>query len=96
MSTNKAIAGLCQTCRNCAECTFPRISERPVWQCEEFAGVESNLERHSFEGTLPGRTGLITEEESGAWSGLCKTCDNRKICSFPKLEGGVWHCEEYV
>jgi hypothetical protein len=23
-------------------------------------------------------------------------CANREKCLFPKSEGGVWHCEEFV
>ena len=28
--------------------------------------------------------------------GLCVNCANRYTCLFPKSEGGVWHCQEYV
>ncbi|HTS66225.1 MAG TPA: hypothetical protein VMS37_25420 [Verrucomicrobiae bacterium] len=28
--------------------------------------------------------------------GLCSNCDNRETCVYPKPEGGVWRCEEYV
>jgi hypothetical protein len=27
--------------------------------------------------------------------GLCRNCENRRTCAFPKPEGGIWHCEEY-
>lgn len=27
--------------------------------------------------------------------GLCAHCDSREICSIPKIDGGIWHCEEY-
>jgi hypothetical protein len=30
--------GLCSTCSNDKDCTFPR--KFPVWQCEEFNGYE--------------------------------------------------------
>lgn len=33
--------GLCSTCVNDKECTFPR--KFPVLQCEEFTGYESKL-----------------------------------------------------
>lgn len=37
----------------------------------------------------PKRTG---EEHRG----LCVNCANRETCLYPKPEGGVWHCEEYM
>jgi len=27
--------------------------------------------------------------------GLCAHCDSRENCSIPKIDGGIWHCEEY-
>jgi len=27
--------------------------------------------------------------------GLCSYCEEYATCTYPKLEGGVWHCEEY-
>ena len=27
--------------------------------------------------------------------GLCCTCEDCRVCKYPKPEGGVWHCEEY-
>ena len=27
--------------------------------------------------------------------GLCATCIKLDTCTFPKLEGGVWHCADY-
>jgi hypothetical protein len=88
--------GLCTSCQNAEECTFPRDPDRPVCQCEEFAGYESLPGRVSLEGSRPSRTGFVQEEKNtGSWIGLCKNCGNRETCSFPKPEGGVWHCDEY-
>ncbi|HSR10328.1 MAG TPA: hypothetical protein VLS90_02710 [Thermodesulfobacteriota bacterium] len=91
----KGMPGICDSCRNAEECTFPRDAAKPVNQCEEFSGMECGLERHSCEGALP-RTGLVPQEDSSAWFGLCRNCDNRNACTFPRHEGGVWHCDEYV
>jgi len=97
MSVATAYTGLCSGCQNAPECTFPREPGRPVWQCEEFTDGEPHLERSSCEGTAPGRTGLIVEERDGGnWAGLCRNCDNRKSCNFPKPDCGVWHCDEYI
>ena len=97
MSGNRIFQGLCLTCQNASECTFPRDSARPVWQCEEFAGDGKAPERVSVEGIMPPRTGLVEAETAlGAWVGLCKNCANRQDCGYPKPEGGVWRCEEYT
>ena len=36
------------------------------------------------------------KEHGRELKGLCVTCANRQVCLFPKSEGGVWHCEEFV
>ncbi len=96
MSGTTVFPGLCLSCRNAPECTFPREPGRPVWQCEEFTSFDSRLERNSCEGTILARTGLIPEErDPEGWIGLCKNCENRKTCNFPKPDAGVWHCDEY-
>ena len=96
MSEMTRFGGLCPDCHNASGCTFPREPGRPVWQCEEFTGGGLQPERHSCEGTAPARTGLIAEERDGeSPAGLCGNCDNRKSCSFPKPDCGVWHCDEY-
>jgi hypothetical protein len=97
MSGNRVFNGLCLTCQNAPDCTFPRDKARPVWQCEEFMGDVRSPERVSFEGSRPFRTGLISQEmDLGPGIGLCKNCANRETCNFPKPEGGVWRCEEYL
>ncbi len=96
MSLMRMISGLCRDCLNAPECTFPRDPNRPVWQCEEFTGIECGPEKISCEGPLPrGKAPILEGKETGEWIGLCKNCDHRKACAFPKPEGGVWHCDEY-
>jgi hypothetical protein len=29
------------------------------------------------------------------FKGLCSNCENRNTCVNSRMEGGVWHCEEY-
>jgi hypothetical protein len=97
MSGIPGFSGLCMSCQNAGECTFPRDPARPVWQCEEFTGYGGSPERVSFEGSSPSRTGFIAQERDlGPGIGLCKNCANRETCNFPKSEGGVWRCEEYI
>ena len=35
------------------------------------------------------------ENDIGREMGLCSHCENREFCTYPKPEGGVWHCDEY-
>jgi hypothetical protein len=35
-------------------------------------------------------------KDPAQYEGLCVNCANRANCLFPKPEGGVWHCKDYV
>jgi hypothetical protein len=39
-------------------------------------------------------TGLLPFP-SDSHLGLCGLCEDRSTCTYPRPEGGVWHCEEY-
>lgn len=91
--------GLCSCCNSLQTCTFLKNPGHPILQCEEFDGIvpsprkkasRSNLLRFNVrESTAKGKDGL------GHFRGLCSLCENLRACTFPKPEGGVWHCEEY-
>ena len=79
--------GLCSTCKLAATCTFPRQAGRPVRFCDEFEGEQK------VEAVKPkASTRKVTVNDL---KGLCRLCDKFATCTFPKGEGGVWHCEEY-
>ncbi len=79
--------GLCKTCKNAATCTFPREAGRPVRFCDEFDGEEKAEEvKPKVE---------VKKTPLNDLKGLCRLCDRAESCTFPKPEGGVWHCEEY-
>ena len=87
--------GLCSTCKH-SECgKFPRDPNKPVLYCEEF-----EIEKTSSI-TPPGKEQplvsgpTVIDEDSTKFIGLCSDCEGRQTCTFPKSEGGVWHCEEY-
>lgn len=95
--------GLCSCCKEASTCTFPREPGRPVWECEEFNGIlPPPLGRTSLSrsvSSIPPR-GVLDEPIPPSLDplpgrGLCTNCENRATCTFPKPEGGVWHCEEY-
>ena len=43
----------------------------------------------------PAPTGAGDEDDFARYKGLCSNCEERRSCTFPKPEGGIWHCEEY-
>ncbi len=85
------LKGLCVTCNKVKTCTFPK--KRPVLTCEEFEGYPK-IPVISFCQTAKPKI-QIRPHLMDEYKGLCRDCDNRENCTFPKPEGGVWHCEEY-
>ena len=97
MSRNEDL-GLCQTCMYAADCALTKARGLPVLQCEEFeAERDPRVKARSgvVASTEPGVDAALDVNLSGKYKGLCVDCENRDSCTFPKSEGGVWHCEEY-
>ena len=91
--------GLCSTCDTASTCTFPRDPERPIMHCDELDSHRVDIvavERvPRAEPVSPKALSEAKQEELGKYKGLCVNCENRETCTFPKPEGGVWHCDEY-
>jgi len=90
-------SGLCFSCRNALTCTFLRDHKTPVLQCDEFDGFESFLRKpktSSHQNIMDFKSNPGKKDSDGC-KGLCSICEDRKTCTYPKPEGGVWHCEEY-
>jgi hypothetical protein len=85
--------GLCSSCKNDPDCTFPRDPSRPVLQCEEFEGEE--MIRITTQRQRGSQGVEVVAEDAAQYKGLCRNCEEREVCTFPKPEGGVWRCEEY-
>jgi hypothetical protein len=91
--------GLCSCCRCAPDCTYPRESGRPLLECDEFDGISPPLNKmikcmeklsvNRLSGPMSDAQGL------SILRGLCAYCDGLNTCTYPKPEGGVWHCEEY-
>ena len=86
--------GLCSTCENAPDCVFPRAPGKAIFHCEEFDGGEPRPAGQA--GQQSPEASVSRKKNSVKFIGLCSNCDNRTTCVFPKPEGGVWHCEEYV
>jgi hypothetical protein len=99
MPDHRKYRGLCSMCGKAATCTFPRDPERPVMECDEFDGTEK-LEmliasQRSLAASIPSAAVFTEERNPGTPRGLCRNCKNLSKCTYPKPEGGVWHCDEY-
>ena len=96
-SKSATYRGLCSTCKHASECTFPRDPNRPVMECGEFEGI-LNVSQEISRAHAPfigEEAPAAYEEERTQLRGLCKLCEKRATCTYPKPEGGVWHCAEY-
>ena len=91
-----ALRGLCTTCEHAPYCTYPRDPARPVQQCEEFDdGTEVRFEAAGRIEVQRVRRAVEPEGQGSPFWGLCTNCDLRETCTYPRSQGGVWHCEEY-
>ncbi len=92
--------GLCMTCVHSATCAYRRRRNHPVMSCEEFDDGAERPKEISANKELPDPDTKAQADEATPktpeYTGLCATCDNRETCTFPKPEGGIWHCEEFA
>jgi len=94
MLNTDATPSLCSACVYGNECVMQAEAGRVILQCEQFEMAfppEQTRQTPIRYRTLPRNGG-----ESSKYTGLCANCANRETCSYPKPEGGVWRCEEYV
>ena len=91
----RAYRGLCSTCRHSEVCNYLRYPHRPVIQCEEFEGIIGTSDKTTNADPKPVcKMNSKIGQESKQYQGICKICEKRETCTFPKPEGGVWHCDE--
>ncbi|MCJ7748201.1 MAG: hypothetical protein MUP27_10685 [Desulfobacterales bacterium] len=99
ISKENEYLGLCSSCKAASNCTYTKDLTRPVLQCEEFEGYEPRIVKTTVKNILlktnPKLGSSNKERDLSKYRGLCSICDDREACTFPKPEGGVWHCEEY-
>jgi len=89
--------GLCTTCVGADTCTFPKPAKQPKIFCEEFDGNLRNghVQNPDVEAILAHVNVRPRGKAARVFKGLCANCEIRQTCTFPKAEGGIWHCEEY-
>ena len=81
---------LCPSCDPPGPCAMVADKDQPVHHCEEYQpSVAPSRQRENGRPQEP-------PYDWESYRGLCVTCGNRASCTFPKPEGGVWHCEEFV
>jgi len=97
MSKLSVAGGVCLACKFEPGCIYEATSGHVILQCEQFemGFRESPAEAPSIHESAFRDTPHRAKEWS-AYPGLCSNCDNRETCIYPKPEGGVWCCEEYV
>jgi len=83
-------SGLCSTCAHAQSCSVAGRRGSGVFECSEYEPGAAITLQDEQRATASGGD---SEEKL---LGLCVDCANREQCTFPKPEGGIWHCEEYA
>jgi hypothetical protein len=97
MSMTSAAGGVCLACKFDPDCIYEAASGGTILQCEQFEmGFRQPAVQAPSLDELPFTGMPFHGRASRAYSGLCSNCDNRETCIYPKPEGGVWRCEEYL
>jgi hypothetical protein len=87
--------GLCCTCIHVDLCTSRATWVGPVHHCEEFDDSDQDAKQPSLKAVPQPAVETAQTPSASKRSGLCINCAHRDSCTFPIVEGGVWHCEEY-
>ena len=86
---------LCSTCMHASDCTYRSKSDRYIYYCEEFEITPTEAkdsQKVAYEQQVEKQE---DSDSSFKYKGLCVNCENRKTCSLARVNGGIWHCEEY-
>ena len=87
-------ASLCTNCKHQSDCGYLLKASSPIIECElHECGLSSKPRLVVVKKQVP--EGPAEHPAADEPLGLCMNCANFGICTLPKHEGGVWHCEEY-
>lgn len=92
MPRSLELKGVCGVCALVDTCDRAKDLNAPLTTCDKLEpepSLVSEVVNRFLEAVNP-------QLVSANHLGLCANCDNRADCTFPKNEGGVWHCEEYL
>jgi hypothetical protein len=89
-SSNNESLGLCSTCSRLENCSARESFKGEILQCKEFDDYKLKQ-----SGTREKVNGEKTSIHRPALKGLYMNCDLAGTCILPKLESGVWFCNEY-
>lgn len=92
-AAEEAKSELCVNCAHRDGCGFRGAA--PVLQCEEYRCEGPGCAEVRAVKAKPASSASRSVQEPPDLKGLCVNCDNRFDCGFPRLQGGVWHCQEY-
>ena len=87
-------SGLCSTCANASTCDYRRAPLQSVRECCDFDPETAQV--NIVSPTVSPLEPIAEGENPGGFAGLCVNCEHRGTCTYPRPEGGVWHCEEYA
>ena len=91
---------LCMTCNEAPTCFQRKIHGKPVWYCEQFDDYVPQKAKVSYtiDTTQSSKQSQlkVDKEKLNGLKGLCCNCENRETCTYPKSNGGVWNCEDYL
>lgn len=90
--------GICTTCNYMKTCIYILKIDRPIHFCEEFDDIMKCNSQPKTESSQCKTSSSKAESQNASnktYLGLCSNCKFNRFCSFPKPEGGVWHCEEF-
>ncbi|UCB44999.1 MAG: hypothetical protein JSV25_12375 [Spirochaetota bacterium] len=93
--SKKRDTGICEICEDAPTCIYKRDLENPILNCAEFKAILPEKSICSVKSTSVKKNGYADNTDDTEYRGLCVNCEHRKICIYPKPEGGVWSCEEY-
>lgn len=94
MSNSNAGAGVCAACTHDPGCIYEAMSGGMILQCEQF---EMAFPKPAARPTSTQPRAFSSKPtDTNGFAGLCTNCENRLTCIYPKPEGGVWRCDEYI
>lgn len=92
IETASVYYNLCSMCKNALDCRYIKSQESSILFCDEFDGYKEKIPKIEF---IKQVTKVPEKNNPSNLIGLCRNCEIRETCTYPKPESGVWRCEEY-